>query len=276
MNEMSFEQLYELKKQLVRLVIKERREQLGLTYNQLAERIKRQSMKAKKLQDYEAGNEFFIPADLARLEDALELPPALLLNGISELLKKASDPTTITAIDIIQSLDLQNEDEKNENSEIVVVCVKCHQHLLSIAERYNLKLHIKRLDKASKKCICEGTASWMGENTAILFRLAVKLSKAKKILILGGSQDVEDICESIGFADVDVVWGDSPKHPSRDIINIINKADIVVIVGGQVGHETTVPYTNAINACPADKRPKLIYPKTSNMVTIAEALLWES
>ena len=151
-------------------------------------------------------------------------------------------------------------------------CMKCYKELLWIVQRYGLNLRVKRLDKVSKGCICEGTASSFRSRTAILFRLAVKLSKAKKILILGGGQDVENICKSIGFANVDVVWGDSHGHSPRDIIK---RADIVVIAGGQVGHGTTAPYINAINACPENKRPKLIHPHSSNITAIAEALLWE-
>ena len=265
---MSIDSVLRAKSALLPLVIKERREQLGLSHKEVAERAKRRALRPGSLAKLEDGEGWLPPNEVAHLEDALELPAGFLDDGLFDNLEDAADPASVTAADVLERLQKGSAAEKQEFP-TVNGCAKCFRSLRGLVSRYGLDLHVGR--NSNDICICEGKLSWRGSDTAILLRLAIWVTAAKRVIILGGGQDVQDIAGSIGFADVRVVRGRATAATAKDVCR---GADIVVLARGEIGHAASKVYLNARATAPEAEQPKLIYSRSSNITAIAEELLW--
>jgi hypothetical protein len=102
-------------------------------------------------------------------------------------------------------------------------------------------------------------------------RLALTLSAARVVLILGGSPDVDRAIGSIGYPRVFVVRSKQKTGlpPQR-----IFETDVIVIARGEVGHADTAPYINALKALPKSQQPLVLRPLSSNITGIAQEILW--
>lgn len=263
-----FSALLELRTRLAPQVMRLRREQLGLTHEEVASIAKRKQLRAAKLLEIEDGRRFLSSTERGYLEEALKLPAGYLDDGLLALLEESEDPASVSPELVLARL---SEAPATSNPDLIDVpaCMACHQALSWMIRMYGLGARIVRSPRGP--CVCEG-AGREGDSS-LLLRLAVWLSKARDVLILGGGQDVADAASRISFAEVRVVRG---KPVGSGAVRIPDRTGFVVVARGEIGHSTSEPFLQAVTRLPKADRPAILDPRSSNLTAIAEEILFQA
>jgi DNA polymerase/3'-5' exonuclease PolX len=198
------------------------------------------------------------------VEQALQLPH----DFIDQLVRFYSPYSEASAEEILKHLSvIQNEEQDTSSSAAIQICNACARQVLCLLERYALPLTRHRT--GNKTCVCGGKQR---SDADMLLRMALMISNIKSLLMLGGSEHIKLACRDISNIKINIVLGDKKagKHINSSDISSL---DVLIVVRGEVAHATTAPYLNVLKSLPAEKRPIVLYSRSSNITGVAEAIL---
>jgi len=261
-SEHDFGEIYRRRQTRLLQFLRLRRKQLGLSIEDMGHLIKRK--RCKHFDRIESGQEDLQSQEYPYVEQALQLPH----DFIDQLVGQQSPYSEASAEEILRQLGgIQQRAQNPPSSAVIHTCNVCARQVHSLLERYALPLTGHRT--GNKTCVCGGKQR---SDADMLLRMALMISNIKSLLMLGGSEHIKQACKDISNIKINIVLGD--KKVGRHInSNDISSLDVFVVVRGEVAHATTAPYINVLKSLPSEKRPIVLYSRSSNITGVAEVIL---
>jgi hypothetical protein len=261
-SEYDFGEAYRRRQARLLQVLRLRRKQLGLSIEDMGHLIKRK--RCKHFDRIESGQHDLQSQEYPYVEQALQLPP----DFIDQFVGHQSPYSEASAEEILKHLSgMQQEEQHPSSSAAIPTCHACARQVHGLQERYALQLTRHRT--GNKTCVCCGKQR---SDADMLLRMALMISNIKSLLMLGGSEHIKLACRDISNIKIRIVLGD--KKVRRHIRSSdISSLDVLIVVRGEVAHATTAPYVNVLKSLPSEKRPIVLYSRSSNITGVAEVIL---